>query len=136
MTTLVFVAVDWADAAALRSGADLGRRTGCAPTDELARRIGPDVDAEEVEYAALNQAGEPAAAVSPRRLVLAADVEPAQLVETGDGWGGVTVNGLRWSQVSALFADEPVVAEELAAEADDRDLLWFTPEELDQLRPV
>ena len=39
--------------------------------------------------------------------MLAADVESAQLVEAGDGWGGVTVTGLRWSQVSALFADEP-----------------------------
>jgi len=134
MTTLVFVALDWADAAALRSGADLGPRTGCAPTDELARRVGSDADAEEVEYAALHHAGEHAAGTSPRRLVLAADVEPAQLVEKGDGWGGVTVNGLRWSQVSALFVDEPVAAE-AAAGADDRDLLWFAPQELDQLRP-
>jgi hypothetical protein len=135
MTVLVFVALDWVDAAALRSGVDLGPRTGCAPTDELARRIGPDADAEEVEYAALNHAGESAVGTSPRRLVLAADVEPAQLVETGDGWGGVTVTGLAWSQVSALFADEPLAAD-AAAEADDRDLLWFAPQELDQLRPV
>jgi uncharacterized protein DUF6912 len=135
MSTLVFVALDWADAAAVRSGVDLGGRVGCAPTAELAGRVGPDADAEEVEYAALHQAGEYASAPSRRRLVLAADVEPGQLVETGDGWGGVTVTGLRWNQVSALFADEP-----LAADADpgtgDRDLLWFAPDELDQLRPT
>jgi hypothetical protein len=135
MTALVFVALDWADAATLRSGADLGPRAGCAPTDELARRIGPDADAEEVEYAALNHAGESAVDTGPRRLVLAADVEPAQLVETGDGWGGVTVTGLAWSQVSALFADEPLDADAAAGD-DDRDLLWFAPQELDQLRPM
>ena len=131
MTSLVFVALYWADAVALRSGADLGPRTGCAPTEELARRLGPDADREEVEYAALHQAGEYAPATTARRLVLAADVEPAQLAGAGDGWGGVTVAGLRWSQVSALFADEP------GATGDhDGDLLWFAPQELDQLRPV
>jgi hypothetical protein len=130
MTSLVFVALDWADAVALRSGADVGRRTGCAPSEELARHIGPDADGEEVEYAALHQAGAHAPATSGR-LVLAADVEPTQLTGTGDGWGGVTVEGLRWSQVSALFADEPG-----ATGADDGDLLWFAPQELDQLRPV
>ena len=134
MTTLVFVALDWTDAAALRSGTDLGPRTGCAPNDELARRIGPEADAEEVEYAALHHAGEQVAGTNPHRLVVAADVEPAQLAETGDGWGGVTVDGLRWGQVSALFADEPHAAG-AAAEADERDLLWFAPQELDQLRP-
>ena len=130
--TTVFLALDWADAAALRSGTDLGRRAGCAPIAELARRVGPGADPEEVEYAALHHAGA-YAGTGPQRLVLAADVEPAQLVETGDGWGGVTVDGLRWSQVSALFADDPLAAA-AAVEADDRDLLWFAPQELDQLR--
>ena len=133
MTTLVFVAVDWADAVAVRAGADLGPRTGCAPTEELARSLGPDADAEEVEYAALHHAGE-YVGTRPRRLVLAAEVEPGQLVETGDGWGGVTVDGLRWSQVTALFADEPIAGEP-ATGTDDPDLLWFAPQELDQLRP-
>jgi hypothetical protein len=134
VTSLVFVALDWADAVALRSGTDLGARTGCAPTEELARHLGPDADGEEVEYAALHQAGGHAPPTG-RRLVLAADVEPTQLTSTGDGWGGVTVEGLRWSQVSALFADEPGAAAP-AAGADDGDLLWFAPQELDQLRPV
>jgi hypothetical protein len=131
MTSLVFVAVDWADADALRAGAELGPRTGCAPTEELARHLGPDAAGEEVEYAALHQAGGPAPVGGPRRLVLAVDVKPTQLTGTGDGWGGMTVAGLRWNQVSALFADEPG-----AAGADDGDLLWFAPQELDQLRPV
>ena len=131
MTTLVFVPLDWFDADAVRSGADVGPRIGCAPTVELARRVGPDADPEEVEYAALNHA----AGTGSRRLVLAADVKPVQLVEAGDGWGGVTVTGLRWSHVSALFADEPSAAE-AAIGVDDRDLLWFAPEELDRLRPA
>ena len=135
MTVLVFVPLDWDDVAALRGGADLGPRTGCAPIAELARRVGPDADPEEVEYAALNQAGEYAAGNGHRRLVLAAYVESAQLVEAGDGWGGVTATGLRWSQISALFADEPSAAKG-ASVVDDRDLLWFAPEELDQLRPA
>jgi hypothetical protein len=135
MTVLVFVALDWADADALRSGADLGSRAGCAPTAELAGRIGPGADAEEVEYAALHHAGEYATDTGPQRLVLAADVDPGQLVETGDGWGGVTVEGLAWRQVSALFADEPLAAGAVTG-ADDSDLLWFAPQELDQLRPV
>lgn len=135
MTTLVFVPLDWADAADVRSGVDLGPRVGCAPTAELARRVGPDADPEEVEYAALNHAGEYAVGLRHRRLVLAADVEPAQLVEAGDGWGGVTVTGLHWSQVSALFADEPGAAK-VPPDPDDHDLLWFAPEELDQLRPT
>ena len=135
MTSLVFVPLDWADAAALRSGADLGPRIGCAPTAELARRVGPDADPEEVEYAALHQAGasrrrEQLAAAGARRRRRA-----RQLIETGDGWGGVTVTGLRWSQVSALFADEPPAAQ-AAGDVDDGDLLWFAPEELDQLRPA
>jgi hypothetical protein len=138
MTTLVFVALDWSDAVALRSGSELGPRAGCAPTDELARRIGPEADAEEVEYAALHHAGAYAAGTSRQRLVLAADVEPAQLTGTGDGWGGVTVDGLTWRQVSALFADEPRAAGAAAEadEADEGDLLWFAPHELDQLRPA
>lgn len=134
MTTLVFLALDWVAAAALRSGADLGPRTGCAPIAELARRIGPAADAEEVEYAALHHADAYAPGPTRRRLVLAADVGPGQLVELGDGWGGVTVTGLGWDQVSALFADEPHAAT-AAVDLDDRDLLWFAPAELDQLRP-
>jgi hypothetical protein len=134
VTTLVFVPLSWADAAALRTGADLGPRVGCAPNAELALRIGPDADLEEVEYAALHQAGEHAVQ-DGRRLVLAADVEPAQVVEAGDGWGGLTLNGLRWRQVSALFADEPSATAE-ATGVDAPDLLWFAPEELDQLRPT
>lgn len=134
MTALVFVPLDWAAAAALRSGADLGPRSGCAPGAELARRVGPDADPEEVEYAALNQASAYAVQTADR-LVLAADVDADQLVEAGDGWGGVTATGLRWSQVSALFADEPPAAT-AAGGVDDRDLLWFAPEELDRLRPA
>jgi uncharacterized protein DUF6912 len=135
MTALVFVPLSWDDVAALRSGADLGPRIGCAPNAELARRVGPAADPEEVEYAALNRAGDEASGTGDRRLVVAADVGSAQLVETGDGWGGVTATGLRWGQVAALFADDPSTAAD-ATVGDDPDLLWFAPEELDRLRPA
>lgn len=147
MTMLVFVPLDWADAVALRGGADLGPRPGCAPTVELTRHIGPDADREQAEYAALHQAGLRAltAGTDPLRLVLAADVDPGQVADTGDRWGGVTVRGLRWPRVSALFADEPATAEplararggsvEAAAQVAELELLWFAAAELDQLRP-
>jgi len=68
--------------------------------------------------------------------------------------GEVEVSGLVWAQVRALFADEPgalravslasevvtgeslvtaLAAPEVAAVLDNHDLLWFAPEELDQL---
>ena len=137
MTVLVFVPLDWADADALRAGADLGPRTGCAPTAELARRLGPDADPEEVEFAAL-QPGRRARRrrPTPRRLVLAADVEPAQLVEAGDGWGGVTVDRAALEPGVGPVRRRAVRGAKAASGVDDRDLLWFAPEELDQLRPA
>ena len=156
MTVLVFVPVDRADAEALRAGADLGARAGCAPTAALATYLGPDTVPEEVEFAALNHAGVVALGVAadPLRLVLAADVADQQLTDPGSQFGEVTVADLRWAQVQAVFADEPAarsavaqarrecagrgLAEALASEPvttlqSDFDLLWFAPEELDEL---
>jgi hypothetical protein len=156
MTLLVFVPLDRADAVDLRAGADLGTRAGCAPTAGLAGILEPTAVAEEVEFAALNHAGVLAlSAVSdPLRLVLAADVADGQVTDVGSELGEVTVAGLRWAQVQALFADEPAagprvaqaraetvglgLAEALASDAlaalqGAFDLLWFAPEELDQL---
>jgi hypothetical protein len=156
MTFLVFVPLDRAEATALRAGADLGARPGCAPTAGLADSLGPAAVAEEVEFAALNHAGVLAlgAGSDPLRLVLAADVADDQVTDRGNELGEVTVGGLRWAQVQALFADESAAAppvararvqlaevdpadagaiEAVAALQGEFDLLWFAPDELDQL---
>jgi hypothetical protein len=156
MTSLVFVPVDRAEAVALREGADLGNRPACVPTADLASALEPAAVAEEVEFAALSHAGVLAlsSGSNPLRLVLAADVGDGQITDRGSELGEVTVTGLRWPQVQALFADEPAaepaitraraesaglgLAEALAIESvaalqSEVDLLWFAPEELDGL---
>jgi hypothetical protein len=156
MTLLVFVPLDRAEATALRAGADLGSRPGCAPTAGLAGSLGPTAVAEEVEFAALSHAGVLAmsAGSDPLRLVLAADAADGQVTDWGSELGEVTVADLRWAQVQALFADEPTaepsvararaesaglgLAEALGTDAvaalqSGFDLLWFAPEELDRL---
>jgi hypothetical protein len=153
MTALVFVPLDREAAYALRAGGDLGPRPGCAPTADLAAGIGSDAGSEEVEFAALSQAGILAltSTTDRLRLVLAADVAPGQVQESGDGPGLVVVDGLRWNQVQSLFADEPDAAgavaqaraaasdltlagaqerSEVEALLDSYDLLWFAPDEL------
>jgi hypothetical protein len=156
MTFLVFVPLDRAAATALRAGTNLGARPGCAPTAGLAGSLGPAAVAEEVEFAALNHAGVLAlsAGSDPLRLILAADVAEGQLTDVGSDLGEVTVAGLRWAQVRALFADEPAARPALARAREETaglppaaaagievvaalqgavDLLWFAPDELDQL---
>jgi uncharacterized protein DUF6912 len=156
MRSLVFVPVDRAEALALRAGADLGDRPGCAPTAGLAGGLEPTAVTEEVEFAALSYAGVLAlrAGSDPRRLVVAADAADRQVTDQGSELGEVTVAGLRWTQVQALFADEPAaepavarartdvagldLAEAAAIEAvaalqGEFDLLWFAPDELDHL---
>jgi hypothetical protein len=156
MTSLVFVPVSRADALALRAGTDLGERQACAPTAGLAGTLGPQADVEEVEFAALSHAGVLAlsAGSDPFRLVLAADVSDQQVTDRGSELGEVVLTGLRWDQVQALFADEPaaeravararadvaeigaagaVTAEAVAVLQSEFDLLWFAPDELDQL---
>lgn len=153
MTALVFVPLDRTAASALRDGTDPGPRLGCAPTAGLAAGVGPDALPEEVEFAALSHAGVLAltAGTDPLRLVLAADVDPGQVDDSGDELGQVTVTGLGWRQVQSLFADEPgaaaAVAGARAAAAgrplavtlnrsevgellDAYDMLWFAPDEL------
>ena len=156
MTSLVFVPVARAEALALRAGADLGDRPGCAPTPGLAGGLEPSAVAEEVEFAALNHAGVLAlsAGSDPLRLILAAGVAEGQLTDVGSDLGEVTVAGLRWAQVRALFADEPAAGPSVARAREETaglspaaaagieavaalqgafDLLWFAPDELDRL---
>ena len=155
MTTLVFVPLDRETAYALRAGTDPGPRPGCTPTAGLAASVGPDAVSEEIEFAALSDAGVLAltSTTDPLRLVLAADVEADQVEESGDAIGQVVVSRLRWPQVQSLFADEPEAAaavakaraaaeavplaealdpNEVTALLDAYDLLWFAPEELDR----
>ena len=132
MTQLVFVPVTRDEAVALRDDGDLGVRAACAATPDLARAVGADAVAEEVEYAALSYAGELARTLNGTgpALVLAADVETSQITDQHSDRGEVRVRNLRWPQVQSLFADDPAAGPD--ADGDD-DLLWFGVEELDQL---
>ena len=155
MTSLVFVPLDRSDAVLLRAGTDLGARPACAPTADLSRSLEADAVTDEVEFAALSEAGVLALSTGtdPLRLVLAADVADGQLTDRGSQPAEVTVFGLHWSQVRALFADEPAAAasvararaqlaevgpadaapiELVAALQEEFDLLWFAPDELDR----
>ena len=156
MTLLVFVPLDRAAVLALRSGDGRPSYPGCAATAGLAGTLGPDTAADECEFAALSSAGVLAlsATTDPGRLVVAAEVAPAQLIDPGGSTGQVSVRDLSWPQVHALFVDElaavPAVARAradlgavdlvealsvpaVAALVDDFDLLWFAPDELDGL---
>jgi hypothetical protein len=157
MSEMVFVPMTWNAAVDLRSGVAADHYRGCAATPALVASLEAGTLIEEAEYAALGYAGVLALVLnsgSPR-LVVAAEVQPGQLVDLCEPLGEVEVRGLGWSQVRALFADESaaieaaslaskgVAGQSLAAalaEAevgqilDDYDLLWFAPEELDQLQ--
>ncbi|QGF24408.1 DUF6912 family protein [Raineyella fluvialis] len=120
-----------------------------------ARELDLDVpdDAEEADFWALTDAAMRSLAASPDgpRFVVAVRVRPDQIVSADEaGSGRVTVSGVEWSQVSALFVDEeaalPVVraaraaladpeafARESATLLDEHDLLWYAPDELDAL---
>jgi len=158
MSPMVFVPMTWDEANDLRSGiaADAPYR-GCAAMPSLVASLEADTLIEEAEYAALSYTSVLALVLKPGspRLVIAAELQPGQLTDLGEPLGEVELRGLAWVQVRALFADEPGAMEEarLAGEAvagqslaaalaapeiglvlDRYDLLWFAPEELDQLQ--
>lgn len=155
-----FVPVCLRETLALRAGADLGLRSGCAATFALLAELGGQTSIEEAAFAALSHAGVLAVLISSsaRRLVLAAELAPDQVADHGSPFGEITIAGLSWSQVRAIFVDEPkafkaVVSArralgdghgecplataldmpEVAELLDGFDLLWFAPEEVDQL---
>ena len=159
MVQMIFVPMTRDEVAALRSGpvrsgVVANSYSGCAATAGLIASLEADV-IEEVEFAALNNAGVLALVLKPSpRLVVAAEVREDQVTDLGGSWGEVEVDGLAWAQVRALFADEPaawdaaklaskavagrslgaaVAAPEVAAVLDEYDLLWYAPEELDQV---
>lgn len=154
---MVFIPMVWDEAADLRSGLAADHYRGCAVTQSLLASMGADTSGEEAEYAALSYAGVLALVLKPgsARLLVAAEVQPGQLTDLCEPHGEVELRGLTWPQVRALFADEPAATEaaRLASEAvtgqsmagalaapeaglllDEYDLLWFAPEELDQLQ--
>jgi hypothetical protein len=126
----------------------------------------PDED-EDADYAAqlyasiagLIGAGEPAGADRPEdsdsRLVISAEVPAGRIRESDRDpeHGAVVVQGLKWSEVTAVFVDEPAAAPAVRAAreaisgsddhrlttlldlpavmtlTDDHDLLWHTPDE-------
>jgi hypothetical protein len=115
-----------------------------------------DTVIEEVEYAALSNAGVLALVLKPNtpRLVIAAEVQQDQLTDSGGSHGEIEVGDLAWAQIRALFADDRDALEavrlagkavagrslavalttpEVMAVLDGYDLLWFAPEELDEL---
>jgi hypothetical protein len=152
---MVFLPVDRKDARQLREGGELTSRPGCAASLRLARAMDPGAGTEELEFVALSNASVLALTVGsdPLRLVLAVDVDPGEVTDPGGDLGEVSVGRVHWRQVQSLFADEPTAADAVAraraaaggtlAEAlgqeavDDLlhtvDLLWFAPEELDQV---
>jgi Family of unknown function (DUF6912) len=161
MAQMIFVPMTRDEAQALRSGTPAKHYFGCAATPSLAASLEADTVMEEVEYAALSNAGVLALVRKPNgpRLVVAAEVEEEQIRDLGRPDGDVEVRGLAWAQVRALFADEPEASEavtlagkavaarglaeeglatalatpEVAIVLDRYDLLWFAPEEFDQL---
>ena len=161
MGQMVFVPMSRKRARALcDAGSVVGPFDGHAATPSL--MAGHEYDEsllEDAEYTALAFAGVAALTgaddVDPLRLVLAAELPPT-LLEVTDGsvLGAVQVHDLPWNAVRALFSDEPGAASAVATartaaagrsvdEAltmsvvvdvfENHDLLWFAPEELDQL---
>jgi hypothetical protein len=156
MSQMIFAPMTREEAQALRSGAGADLYQGCAATPNLAACLEADTVMEEVEYAALSNAGVLALVLKPDvpRLVVAAEVREDQVRDLGGPHGEVEVSGLAWVQVRALFADEPdametvqlagkvvagqslaaaFAAPEVAAVLDGCDRLWFAPDELDEL---
>jgi Family of unknown function (DUF6912) len=156
MTQIIFVPMGRDDVVALRSGVGAKSYEGCAATPTLVASMEADTVMEEVEYAALSNAGVLALVLKPHspRLVVAAEVAEEQVTDLHRPHGEIDVHELTWSQVRALFADEPAASEtvvlashaaagqsfamalaapEVAAVLDEYDLLWYAPEELDQL---
>ena len=154
---MVFIPLTWDEAVDLRAGIAADHYRGCAATQSLLASMGGHTHSEEAEYAALSNAGVLALLRKPgsSRLVVAAEVQPRQLTDFCEPYGEVELRGLTWTQVRALFADEPgaMEAARLASEAvtgqsmtgalaapeaalllDEYDLLWFAPEELYQLQ--
>jgi hypothetical protein len=120
-----------ADVAAVRTLVSAGTLPGSvahAVTDAL-RAAFPHADEEELEYRALLEAADDSAdrTGGGRRVVLAVDVAPAAVGGRVEGsatavrlTGDVPVAGVAAAHVDETDAGDP----------DERDLLWYAPQEL------
>ncbi len=124
-----------------------------ATTPELYAALDYDQTmAEDAEYAALTYASVAALTIAPRRCVAVVETSASATTDSADDFGTVTVSGLEWDAVTALFIgdEEGLEPERQAAleihnkplaQAWDApsvehllelsDLLWFGPQELD-----
>jgi hypothetical protein len=109
--------------------------TAFAVTQDM-RDARPDADAEEWEYAALQQAAGHAHAAGQPVIVAAADVETDQ-VDSGSGTSAmVEVSGtVTLPRVAALHVGDDVVADGLVIDPDSQEieLSWYDTTELDHL---
>ena len=154
MKPLVFVAVPPAAARALRDTGVQPPGVAYAATPELRESFGYDPDDDEgADYAAQVFAGLAGALAGWDRCVLAVAVATLPAGRGATDHGEVHLPTLRWTDVRAVFVDEPAarplmrayagaaagrrLAEVWADETTqdvvaEHDLLWFAPEELDQ----
>jgi hypothetical protein len=148
--TVVLVPVSTEQLSAVKTAPLAGPVTGFAVTAALCDTFGLGVaDDEEADRTVLLLAGLKALMAYGRRLAV---VVESSAVDDGDPLGEVTVPGVSWRDVSAIFADAPEAAVAAAAtvtavagldldEAWDteaahvlmaeHDLLWYGPEEVD-----
>ncbi len=150
--TVVLVPLSVEQLGGLRQAPLAGPVTGFAVTAALRDTFGLDVgDDEEADRTALLLAGLRSLMSYGKRLAV---VLETSATDDGDPLGEVTVRGVSWQDVSAIFADAPeaatavsetgeaVVGLDLDAAWDtdqahalmtEHDLLWFGPEEVDAL---
>jgi len=156
---MVFIAVDHDRATGIRAaGRSEDEFAAFAATGQMitAHDYRPD-EREDADYAAqvyASVAGLPASK-DPFRLVIAADVPIARVRDgrSDADYGAITVSGLDWADVTAVFVDDAAATEAVrsAREAitvtqdpdleailelpavtaltDDHELLWHTPDE-------
>jgi len=150
--TVVLVPVSVEQLSGLRGAPLPGPAIGFAVTPGLRDTFGlNDADDEEADRTALLLAGLSSLMAHGKRLALVVD---AVAVDDSDAFGEVTLGGVAWGDVSAIFADAPqaatavseaaraVVGLDLDAAWDtdaaralmaEHDLLWYGPEEVDAL---
>ncbi len=149
---MIFVGTTRAQLEAWRAGDETGA-AGVAATAAMttAHGYGP-TETEDAEYAALQYAGVASLLFGPRRWVAAAEVRA--VTDPGSPYGLVEVETLRWRDVQAFFTDETEAFTDVARlarsvvgrpvtevladaavldAAEDHDLLWYAPEELDRV---
>lgn len=148
--TVVLVPVSRDQLSRLREAPLPGPVRGFAVTPALRDTFGlATSDDEEADRTALLLAGLSALLSYGRRLAL---VVEAQVSDTDDPFGEVTLSDLQWGEVNAIFADDPAAQPSVAVAAaavtgldldaawdtveaqtlmSEHDLLWFGPEEAD-----